>query len=172
MVIFRGEVDDQKVVAFSVAKGTDPASLRELAPRSGRVVLVYEDYAKASSVEPLAVLSGREVAVINDGPLRTATEPTVEDLARAANVAGPKKLGAVCQDGTRISPSGRSQVTQMASLWRSCSKRGGLERWFRSSTRDEDAVVATICSDYRLVAGRGDACGRSGWLVRVRNHKY
>ncbi len=172
VVIFRGETQDVQLLALSVPTGSDPAPLRELADRSGDVVLVYQDHAKASSLEPLAIFAGPEAPIFNEAPQRSEKKPTVGDLVKAANVAGPKRLGAVCGDGARVRPLGRSQLIQMAAMWRECSSRGGLGRWYRTSTRDTDAVVATICQDYRLVAGSGDGWGKSGRLVRVRNRKY
>ena len=172
VAVFRGDAEGQQLQAFSVPEGSDPAVYRGLANRADRVVLVYEDYAEASSLEPRAVFSGLGVAILNDQPQRSRGKPTIGDLIREANISGPKKLRVVCQDGTRVSPSGRSQVTQLVASWQACSRRGGPRQWYETTTRDPDAIVATICRDYRLVAGSGKDCGSAGRLARVRNRRY
>ncbi len=172
VAIFRGDSEGEEFMAFSVPEGSDPDSYRRLADRPNRVVLVYEDYAEASRLEPRAVFSGSGVTIVNDQPLRVRGEPTIADLIKEANVGGPKKLGVVCRDGTRVSPSGKSQATQLVASWRACSRRGGPQRWYQTTTRDTNAAVATICRDYLLVAGSGRDCGSAGRLASVRNRKY
>ena len=172
VAVFRGDAGGQQLQAFSVPEGSDPADYRRLADRPNRVVLIYEDHADSSSLEPRAVFSGSGVAVLNDQPQRSRSRPTISDLIKEANVGGPTKLRVVCKDGTRISPSGSNQVTQLLASWRACSNRGGPRNWYQTTTRDPSAVVATICRDYRLVAGNGKDCGSSGRLARIRNRKY
>lgn len=169
--VFQGDAEGKQLLAFSVPTGTDPDPYRRRAGRPNHVVLVYEDHTEASALEPLAIFSGSGVAIVNDRPERSRSRPTIAGLIQQANVAGPKKIRVVCVDGTHISPSGRSQATQLLASWRACSTRGGTERWYQTTTRDPNAVVATICRDYRLVAGNGD-CGEAGRLARVRNRKY
>jgi hypothetical protein len=165
-------VGGKQIHAYSVPVGTGTESYKPRSDRPNRVVLIYEDYTEASSLEPRAVFSGSAVAIFNDEPLRLRLERTIADLIKAANIAGPKKIRVVCLDETRISPSGRSQLTQLLASWRACAARGGVDRWYQTSTPDKNAVVATICRDYRLTAGDGGGCGDSGRLARIRNRKY
>jgi hypothetical protein len=172
VVFFKGEIGDETLWAYSIDPHADPATVVDLGGRPDLLILVYEDYAAASSVEPSVVLAGTQVKTINEQPAREHERPTIGDLIREANVAGPKKLGAVCRDGTRPSLSGRSQLTQLLSAWKACARRGGVNRSFHTTTRDRDAVIATICEDYRLVAGDGDVCDASSPLVAVLNRSY
>ena len=173
VVIFKGEVNDLTLWAYSVSAASEAAPFADLIDRPDHLVLIYENYQDAaSSVEPSAVFAGENVRIFNDQPARGREEPTIGDLIRDANTSGPTKLGVVCKDGTRPSLSGRSDLTQLLSAWRSCARRGGVDRSFNVSTRDTKAVVATICEDYLLVAGDEDQCKSSGPLVEVLNRKY
>lgn len=171
-VVFKGKVGDLTLWAYSVAVDSDAAALADLVDRPDLLLLIYQDYKEASSLEPLAVFAGDRVKIFNDRPARSRDAPTIGDLIRDANIAGPKKLAVVCKDGTRPSLSGRSQLTQLLSSWRSCARRGGVSRSFNTTTRDPRAVIATICEDYSLVAGGEEACESSALLAEVLNRRY
>lgn len=172
-LIFDGKVGEQRLLAASVTEVHDLESLRKLADRPRLTLVIYENYTKVASTRPLALFTDGEVAVRYDRPERSERKPTIGDLIHQANVAGGKRLGATCRDGSRSPTRGSTEVARLISSWRGCAGRGGLARWFYTSVPDRKAIVASICEDYRLVAGKGDQCARpSRVLARIRNRKY
>ena len=104
VVVFKGKVGERTVWAYSVSVASDAAPLRDLVDRPDLLILIYESYKEASGVEPAAVFDSHGGAIFNHRPARDRDAPTIGDLIRDANIAGPKKLAVVCKDGTRPSP--------------------------------------------------------------------
>ena len=171
--IFRGRVGVKRIWAVSIGEQADPEDLTSLHLEPDTLLLVYRAYKQFSSVEPSLVYFANGTKLRYDTPQQTSSGPSIADFIRAANLAGGKKLEATCKDLSRAEVSGSWDLTRMMSAWRSCRMHGGVGRSFYSTYKDANAVIACICKDYRLVAGRGELCGgRTQVLVRIRNRKY
>ena len=170
-LIYSGVVAGRRITALCVEEGFNLSALSPRAKR-GETLLIYRKDRAVSSTEPLVVWVDGEVAIRVDRPLSSGDGETIAELTKRAN-AGRKRLDAWCKDGTRSPTSGTSEMTRAVSSWRGCSSRGGVDRWFYTLRPDRNAIVASICKDYRLVAGDGDLCGgRRQTLVRIRNRRY
>jgi len=171
--IFRGWVEDERVWAVSIDEQADPDDLTSFGVKPDTLLLVYRDYREFSTLEPDLVYIENEIKLLYDAPDQSTNGATIADYIRDANVAGGKKLEAVCKDGSRAEVNGRWDLTRMMSAWGSCRSHGGVERAFYTTYKDTNAIIACICKDYRLVAGPGELCGgRTQVLVRIRNHEY
>lgn len=171
--IFRGRVEGRGIWAVSISEQADPDDLTDLQLPPDTLLLVYRAYKQFSSIGPSLVYIENEIKLPDDAPQRTSSGPSIADFIRAANIAGGKKLEVNCQDGSRAEVNGSWDLTRMMSAWGSCRTRGGVGRSFYTTYKDTNAVIACICTDYRLVAGPGELCGkRTQVLVRIRNRQY
>jgi hypothetical protein len=171
--IYRGRTEDGRIWAVSVAETEDPEELGELEIQPDTLLIVYQDYPSFSSSEPAVIFAGTQSRLRYEQPERSTAGTSIAELIRAANVAGGRKLEAVCRDGTEAEVNGRWELTRLTSAWQDCAHHGGVDHVFYRSYKDTEAVIACICKDYRLVAGDGELCGaRSQILARVRNRDY
>ena len=171
--IFQGWAEDTRILAISAGEGVDVDDLTSLVTEPHTLLLVYRDHRQFSAVRPDLVYVDSEIKLLYDEPEQSMEGATIEDMIQAANLAGGKKLEAVCQDGSRAEVSGRWDLTRMMSAWGRCRSRGGVQHAFYTTYKDTNAVIACICKDYRLVAGDGRQCGGNRQiLVRVRNRDY
>ena len=171
--IFRGWAEDARILAVSVSEDVEADDLTNLVRVPNTLLLVFRGYRQFSAVTPDLVYADREIRLLYETPEHSTDGDTIEDLIQAANLAGGKKLEAICQDGSRAEVSGRWDLTRMMSAWGHCRSRGGVQRTFYTTYKDTNAVIACICKDYRLVAGDGRLCGgRRQILARVRNRDY
>lgn len=171
--IYRGRIENGRIWAVSIAEGQDPDGLAELEIQPDTVLIIYRDHLSFSSSEPVAVFAGGQSRLRFEQPERSTAGASIAELIRTANVAGGRKLEAVCQDGTEANVNGRWELTRLMSAWDECARHGGVDHVFYRSYKDTNAVIASICRDYRLVAGDGELCGgRSQILARVRNRDY
>lgn len=171
--LFNGRLSDGRIWAIRLDPGSDLDALDELEVAAGTTLIVYGHDLDVSSAEPLAIRVGSGTRIRFEDP-RVSTEGTlISDYIKAANIAGGRKLEATCGDGSHPRISGRFQMSRLAKAWEACQGRGGVERIYYKTFKDTHAVVASICEDFRLVAGDGAECGgRSGVLVRIRNREY
>ena len=171
--IFRGWVNGERIWAVSIGDLDEPDRLTSLVEESDTLLLVYRGYRQFSAVKPDLVYVDNEIKLIYEAPDRLTDGATIADHIRSASTAGGRKLEAVCQDGTPAGLNGHWDLTRMMSAWGSCRNRGGVQQTFYRTYKDTNAVIACICKDYRLVAGKGDLCGgRTQVLVRIRNRDY
>ena len=171
--IFNGRLSDGRIWAIRLDSGSDLTTLDDIDLDSGTTLIVYGNDFDVSSAEPLAIRVGGGTKIRFEDP-RVSTDGTlISDYIEAANLAGGKKLEASCVDGSHPRISGRFQMSRLAKAWENCQGHGGGERIYYKTFKDTHAVVASICEDFRLVAGDGAECGgRSGVLVRIRNREY
>jgi hypothetical protein len=171
--IFNGRVSEGRIWAIRLHSETDLDSLDDIALASGTTLIVYGNDFDVSSAEPLAIRVSDGTKIRFEDP-RVSTDGTlISDYVKAANIAGGKKLEATCGDGSNARISGEYQLARMMKAWEKCQGHGGVERIYYKTFKDTHAVVASICEDFRLVAGDGEQCGgRAGVLVRIRNRDY
>jgi len=166
--IFNGTVGEQRVVAVSVrgayAVGELIDALRPYAtPRT--TLIAYINHDAASEVEPVVVYVDGENVHFAETPLFSTASPTFAEVVDSAKVVSRgERNGAICRDGTRTDRTNNG----------ACSFNGGRERWqYEAVTRsDPRQVVATICTDYRMVSGGGERCGDAEALVAVYDRPY
>ena len=172
--IFNGRLSDGGIWAIRLEPESDFGALDDIDPEAGTTLIIYQNDLDVSSAEPLAirVSGGTQIRFEDPQILRDGT--LISDYIKAANVAGGKKLEAICVDGSHPRISGGFQLSRLMKAWENCRRgHGGVERIFYRNHKDTNAVVACICEDFRLVAGDGAQCGeRSGVLVRIRNREY
>lgn len=171
--IFNGRVSEGRIWAIRLHSGTDLDSLDDIALAPETTLIVYANDFDVSSAEPLAIRVSGGTKIQFEDPRISTDGPLISDYIKAANTAGGKKLEATCVDGSRPRISGEYQASRLVKAWDKCRRHGGVERIYYKTFKDTHAVVASICEDFRLVAGDGAQCGgRSGVLVRIRNREY
>ena len=171
--IFNGHLSEGHIWAIRLDAGTDFSSLDDIELEGGTTLIIYQNDFDVSSAEPLAIRVSGGTQIRFEDPQISRDGTLVSDYIKAAAVAGGKKLEATCVDGSHPRISGGFQLSRLMEAWEDCQGHGGVERIFYRSYKDTKAVVASICEDFRLVAGDGAQCGgRSGVLVRIRNREY
>ncbi|MEE9562533.1 MAG: hypothetical protein V3W50_05650 [Thermoanaerobaculia bacterium] len=172
--IFHGRLSEGRIWAIRLDPGTDFSALDNIEPEAGTTLIIYQNDLDVSSAEPMAIRVSGGTQIRFEDPQISRDGTLVSDYIKAANVAGGKKLEAICVDGSHPRISGGFQLSRLMKAWENCRRgHGGVERIFYRRYKDTNAIVASICEDFRLVAGDGAQCGgRSGVLVRIRNREY
>jgi hypothetical protein len=171
--VFNGRLSDGRIWAIRLDPGSDLSALDNIKLKAGTTLIIYRNDLDVSSAEPMPIRVSGGSQIRFENPQISRTGVLVSDYIEAASVAGGKKLEATCVDGSRPRISGDFQASRLIKAWEKCRDRGGVERIFYRSYKDTHAVVASICEDFRLVAGDGAQCGgRTGVLVRIRNREY
>jgi hypothetical protein len=171
--IFNGHMSEGHIWAIRLDAGSDLGALHSIELEAGTTLIIYQNDLDVSSAEPVAIRVSGGTQIRFEAPRISRDGTLVSDYIKAADVAGGKKLEATCVDGSKARVSGRFQLSRLMEAWENCQGHGGVERIFYRSYKDTKAVVASICEDFRLVAGDGERCGgRSRVLVRIRNRNY
>ncbi|MGB5816011.1 MAG: hypothetical protein WBI27_12460 [Thermoanaerobaculia bacterium] len=171
--IFNGHLSEGHIWAIRLAAGSDLGALDDIELEAGTTLIIYQNDLDVSSAEPVAIRVTGGTQIRFEDPQISRDGTLVSDYIKAAAVAGGKKLEATCVDGSNAQISGRFQLSRLMEAWEDCQGHGGVERIFYRSYKDTKAVVASICEDFRLVAGDGAQCGgRSDVLVQIRNREY
>ena len=149
-IIYTGNHNDKTVKAVSVVKIYEADKLDIMLKdinQSGILILVYYRYTDYSQLKPLAIYLDGVRRYYNQDFVNKKDYPTIQDKIDNAYTSGGR-IGAICRDGTRSSATGRG----------ACSHHGGVSRWLHSRIKDTDAIVATICKDFILYAGKSKNC--------------
>ena len=171
--IFNGHLSEGHIWAILLDAGSDLGALDSIELEAGTTLIIYQNDLDVSSAEPVAIRVSGGTQIRFEDPRISRDGTLVSDYIKAAAVAGGKKLEATCGDGSDAHISGEYQLPRMMKAWENCQGHGGVERIFYRTYKDTKAVVASICEDFRLVAGDGEQCGgSSGVLVRIRNREY
>ena len=158
----------RQIIAVAVSSPVRVSPLiRELRQYAGpnMTLLAYSDHENVSETEPVVVFVDGALESFRDRPRSSAVPPTIaESTSMATSVERGERVGAICADGIRTTATHAG----------ACSLHRGVDQWLYSAvaTTRGDVVIATICSDYRLVSGTGGRCGRAGILAQLKPFAY